>query len=126
MPNNNDDKKANDGLVRHYERYLRLERGYSQNTILAYMHDIDHLLRYLRDNDLQVADVNLEDLENFVATLVDIGISPKSQARILSGIRSFYRFSFSTATSTRTPPSSWRVRTSASISLRCSLRRKST
>lgn len=92
MPNNNDDKKANDGLVRHYERYLRLERGYSQNTILAYMHDIEHLLRYLRDNDLQVADVNLEDLENFVATLVDIGISPKSQARILSGIRSFYRF----------------------------------
>lgn len=59
MPNNNDDKKANDGLVRHYERYLRLERGYSQNTIFAYMHDIDHLLRYLRDNDLQVADVNL-------------------------------------------------------------------
>lgn len=92
MPNNNDDKKANDALVRHYERYLRLERGYSQNTIFAYMHDIDHLLRYLRDNDLQVADVNLEDLENFVATLVDIGISPKSQARILSGIRSFYRF----------------------------------
>ena len=92
MPNNNDDKKANDSLVRHYERYLRLERGYSQNTILAYMHDIDHLLRYLHSASLHVADVKLEDLENFVATLVDVGISPKSQARILSGIRSFYRY----------------------------------
>ena len=92
MPNNNDDKKANDSLVRHYERYLRLERGYSQNTILAYMHDIDHLLRYLHSVSLHVVDVKLEDLENFVATLVDVGISPKSQARILSGIRSFYRY----------------------------------
>lgn len=92
MPNNNDDKKANDSLVRHYERYLRLERGYSQNTILAYMHDIDHLLRYLHSASLHVVDVKLEDLENFVATLVDVGISPKSQARILSGIRSFYRY----------------------------------
>ena len=92
MPNNNDDKKANDSLVSHYERYLRLERGYSQNTILAYMHDIDHLLRYLHSASLHVVDVKLEDLENFVATLVDVGISPKSQARILSGIRSFYRY----------------------------------
>ena len=92
MPNNNDDKKANDSLVRHYERYLRLERGYSQNTILAYMHDIEHLLRYLHSASLHVVDVKLEDLENFVATLVDVGISPKSQARILSGIRSFYRY----------------------------------
>ena len=78
--------------MRHYERYLRLERGYSQNTILAYMHDIDHLLRYLHSASLHVVDVKLEDLENFVATLVDVGISPKSQARILSGIRSFYRY----------------------------------
>ena len=92
MPNNYDDKKANDSLVSHYERYLRLERGYSQNTILAYMHDIDHLLRYLHSASLHVVDVKLEDLENFVATLVDVGISPKSQARILSGIRSFYRY----------------------------------
>ena len=92
MPNNTDDKKANDSLVSHYERYLRLERGYSQNTILAYMHDIDHLLRYLHSASLHVVDVKLEDLENFVATLVDVGISPKSQARILSGIRSFYRY----------------------------------
>lgn len=96
MPNNNNDKIENNSvdttLIRHYNRYLKLERGYSQNTVDAYLHDIEHLFRYLKDVDVKVLDVKLEDLENFVATLCDLGISAKSQARILSGIRSFYRY----------------------------------
>lgn len=95
MPNNNEDKidnGVNATLLRHYTRYLKLERGYSQNTIDAYTHDILHLLRYLDGAGIKVLDVKLEDLENFVAALCDLGITAKSEARILSGIRSFYRY----------------------------------
>lgn len=102
MPNNSDDKinnrlntggKADYGdIVRHYRHYLKLERGYSQNTIDGYTNDIMHLIKYVGENGLSIADVKLEDLENFVAALVDIGIAPRSQARIISGVRSLYHY----------------------------------
>lgn len=79
-------------MVECYRRYLKLERGHSPNTIDAYMRDIDKLYVYLRHEGVSVKDVRLENLENFSATLADIGIGPRSQARILSGIRSFFRY----------------------------------
>lgn len=79
-------------MLRHYQHYLRLERGYSQNTIDAYSNDIHHLLQYLDKAGISVLDVTLDDLENFVAQLIDLGIGARSQARILSGVRSFYRY----------------------------------
>ena len=79
-------------MVECYRRYLKLERGHSPNTIDAYMRDIDKLYVYLRHEGVGVKDVRLENLENFSATLADIGIGPRSQARILSGIRSFFRY----------------------------------
>ena len=79
-------------LTKHYLRYLKLERGYSPNTVEAYKHDLDWLLGYLEQEKLDPLSVKLEDLEHFAAMLSDHDISAKSQARILSGVRSFYRY----------------------------------
>jgi integrase/recombinase XerD len=79
-------------VVRDYQRYLKLQRGYSSNTLDAYLRDLEKLLLFLKDEDIHVLDVQLSDLQHFAAGLHDIGIHPRSQCRILSGIRSFYRF----------------------------------
>ena len=75
-----------------YRRYLKLEKGYSANTLDAYLRDVDKLLRYLALEQVDVLDVKLEDLEHFAAFISDLGIGPRSLARILSGVRQFYRF----------------------------------
>lgn len=79
-------------LKRRFLRYLKLERGYSPNTIEAYTHDIDYLLKFLLDEQLAVEDVRLPHLEQFAARIYDFGVSSRSQARIISGVRSFFRF----------------------------------
>ena len=85
------DKNSKD-IVSRYRRYLKLEKGYSANTLDAYMHDVDKLFRYLAVEQVDVLDVKLEDLEHFAAFISDLGIGPRSLARILSGVRQFYRF----------------------------------
>lgn len=86
------DKKSYDNVTERYRRYLKLERGFSPNTVDAYMRDLDKLAKYLCGEQLEATDVKLEHLEHFSATLADIGIGPRSQARILSGVRALYRF----------------------------------
>ena len=84
--------KNSKDIVGRYRRYLKLEKGYSANTLDAYMRDVDKLLRYLAIEQVDVLDVKLEDLEHFAAFISDLGIGPRSLARILSGVRQFYRF----------------------------------
>lgn len=84
--------KNSKDIVSRYRRYLKLEKGYSANTLDAYMRDVDKLLRYLAVDQVDVLDVKLEDLEHFAAFISDLGIGPRSLARILSGVRQFYRF----------------------------------
>ena len=84
--------KNSKDIVSRYRRYLKLEKGYSVNTLDAYMRDVDKLLRYLAVEQVDVLDVKLEDLEHFAAFISDLGIGPRSLARILSGVRQFYRF----------------------------------
>jgi len=69
-----------------------LEKGYSVNTLDAYMRDLDKLVRYLAAEQVHVTEVKLEQLEHFAASISDLGIGPRSLARILSGVRQFYRF----------------------------------
>ena len=85
-------KNSQTNIVRAYQRYLKLQRGYSANTLDAYQRDLEKLLTYLDAEGKHVLDVKLEDLQHFASGLHDIGIHARSQCRILSGVRSFYRF----------------------------------
>ena len=86
------DKKSTSNVVASYRRYLKLQRNLSPNTLDAYLRDLQKLLVYLHGAGIDVSAVTLDDLRHFVAGLHDIGIGPRSQCRIISGIRSFYRF----------------------------------
>ena len=82
----------NGKIIIKYKQYLKLEKSLSENTVQAYLTDLDKLQAYLTLEGLDFTEVTLETLEHFSAGLRDIGIHPRSQARILSGIRSFYHF----------------------------------
>ena len=84
--------QASDDIRKKYEIYLRLERGLSPNSIEAYLMDLDKLISFMADEGKKYNEISYEDLQQFVAQLADIGIHPRSQARIISGIKSFYRF----------------------------------
>ena len=86
------DKNSAKNIVRSYVRYLKLERNYSPNTLEAYQHDLRHLLSYCEREGKEPLTLLLEDLQHFAATIHELGIGPTSQARILSGVRSFYRY----------------------------------
>lgn len=75
-----------------YEAYLVLERGLSDNTRRAYLHDVDSLQGWLRERGIDFDKATLEDLSAFVMDLHEVGISPGSIARMVSGIRSVFRF----------------------------------
>lgn len=79
-------------VIKRYTRYLKLQRSYSPNTLEAYLHDLDRLLDYLGRRNMTPLEVKLEDLQHFAASIHEHGIGAKSQARILSGVRAFYRF----------------------------------
>ncbi len=81
-----------EAAARRYIRYIKLERGYSRNTVEAYTHDIAYLTAFLADAGTALEDVRLSHLETFATTLHDKGIGPSSQARILCAVRSFFRF----------------------------------
>ena len=78
--------------MRRYLQYLRLERSFSENTLAAYQRDLDKLLKFLDNEGIDFREVTLDQLQTFVATLMDVGITPRSVARILAGVRTFYKF----------------------------------
>lgn len=79
-------------VKKRYRAYLMLEKGMSANTAVAYSDDVDKLVHYLTDAGVGVERATTDDLERFVCTLQDVGIQPRSQARIISGVKSFYKF----------------------------------
>lgn len=79
-------------LIHDYKQYLLLEKSLSKRTLEAYINDLEKLLNYLYSENKDLRTIQLEDLHHFTATLMDIGINARSIARIISGIRSFYRF----------------------------------
>ena len=83
---------AHGALLKRYRQYLLLEKSLSPNTLEAYMDDAMKLLGYMDDCDIDLAQVTLDDLHGFAAAMGDIGIAPRSQARIISGIKSLFRF----------------------------------
>lgn len=85
-------KNSDDVVLRKYHSFLLLEKSLSSNTIEAYESDLQRYLDFVSDNKLDYLKVKYEDLRKFVAALSDLGISDRSQARIISGIKSFYKF----------------------------------
>ena len=79
-------------ITKGYVRYLKLQRNMSANTLDAYQRDLQKLLDYLRHEGKDVREVELCDLQHFAAGLHDIGIHARSQCRILSGVRAFFRY----------------------------------
>ena len=85
-------KPADQRELRGFLRYLKLQRSLSPNTLDAYQRDVEKLLRFLDGEGKRPAEAELADLQTFAAQLHDIGIGPRSQCRILSGVRAFYRY----------------------------------
>ena len=79
-------------ILRRYMQYLRLERSYTGNTLDAYVRDLQKLLNYYADTGIDFRHVTLEQLDRFSGSMQELGVQPRSVARILSGVRSFYRF----------------------------------
>lgn len=83
------DKKT---VVNRFSRYLVLERGLSANTAAGYMVDVGHLCEFIDANGLDVETVGRDDIISLLCQLHDMGVSPRSQARLIAGIRSFFHF----------------------------------
>lgn len=79
-------------MIDKYRTYILLEQGLSDNTREAYLRDVRKFLDYLKDEQIDIKDVNLEVIHRFSWTLVDIGISQRSIARQHSALRSFFKF----------------------------------
>ena len=85
--------KKEQGIISKYTTYIRLEKGLSGNTLDAYTNDLNKLLKFIdSESGVSLLSLTYEHLQQFVAQLKDIGISARSQARIISGVKSFYRF----------------------------------
>lgn len=78
--------------ARDFALHLQLERGLSANTAKGYLIDVDHLLDYTSSHSINLTDVSRDDIVGLLCEMNDLGISPRSQARLIAGIRSFFKF----------------------------------
>lgn len=76
---------------RDFETYLKLEKGLADNSIRAYLRDVDHLARFMTELNLEPEEVQLQHLQQLLLQLNDTGIAPTSQRRIISGWRMFFK-----------------------------------
>ncbi|MDE7135748.1 MAG: tyrosine recombinase XerD [Muribaculaceae bacterium] len=83
---------SDDKLRDMYASHLLLERGLARNSVAAYTEDVNKLLRYLASESIKVEDVTLNDLQAFAASIYDLGIAPRTLARIISGMKSFFKW----------------------------------
>ncbi len=86
--------QADNSLLKSYRAFLQLERNMSKHSIEAYENDVKKLFQYVQTlpKPMAVKDMQLADLQQFLVWLTDLGIAVRSQARIVSGIKSFYGF----------------------------------
>ena len=83
-----------EGYKKGFKAYLQLEKSLSENSVDAYLHDVELLTQYLQTvHDLKNPDaLELKDLQQFVKYIAELGMSAGSQARIISGLRQFYKY----------------------------------
>lgn len=80
--------------IKGFKAYLQLEKSLSNNSVEAYLRDVDKLTQYFLSNniDKQPNEIELKDLQHFIKFVAELGMSATSQARIISGIKGFYKF----------------------------------
>ena len=78
--------------IKDFVSYLKIEKGLAENSILAYQNDVDKLKDFASGIGKTADQLDYEDLKQFLSTLFDLGLSARSQARIISGIKQFYGF----------------------------------
>jgi integrase/recombinase XerD len=80
--------------INGYQSYLRLEKSLSKNSVEAYIHDVGKLIQYLEQAGINVGpgQVNLSNLQNFLRWIGELGMTATTQARVVSGLRGFYRY----------------------------------
>jgi integrase/recombinase XerD len=78
--------------IKDFVSYLKIEKGLAENSIFAYQKDVDKLFQYATSIHKNAEDITYNDLKHFIATLYDLGLSARSQARIISGVKQFYGF----------------------------------
>ncbi|MGZ8524239.1 MAG: site-specific tyrosine recombinase XerD [Chitinophagaceae bacterium] len=83
-----------DSYKKGFKGYLRLEKSLADNSVEAYLRDIDKLTQYLQEaSSLRTpANIELKDLQRFIKWIAELGMTPSSQARIISGIKAFYKY----------------------------------
>ena len=77
-----------------YKAFLQLEKSLSDNSVEAYLHDIEKLTTWIQQTEhlKTPQQIELKDLENFIRWISELGMTPGSQARIISGLRSFFKY----------------------------------
>lgn len=78
--------------IKDFVSYLKIEKGLAENSILAYQNDVAKLFDFAVSNQKSPSEITYNDLKQFIAELFDLGLSARSQARIISGIKQFYAF----------------------------------
>ena len=84
--------KPTEKILLDFEAHLLLERNLSQNTASAYGVDVAHLIDFIEAEGIDITRISNDHIHTLLATIRDMGISPRSQARMIAGIRSFFRF----------------------------------
>ena len=77
-----------------YKAWLQLEKSLSENSVQAYLHDVKHLIDFfgLSNSQQRITEIDIKDLENFTKYVNELGMQHASQARIISGIKSFFKY----------------------------------
>jgi len=78
--------------IKDFVSFLKIERGLAENSILAYQNDVKKLQDFSESSKLEVRDITFDHLKNFVKELYDLGLSARSQSRIISGIKQFFNY----------------------------------
>ena len=79
-------------MLKGFKRYLVLEKSYSPNTIEAYVRDVEKMLEFFDEAGVDYKSPKLDDFTNFLVEISSMGIAVRSQARIISGIKQFYKY----------------------------------
>ena len=83
-----------DAYKKGFKAYLQLEKSLSGNSVEAYLRDVEKFTQFLQTSGSMVTpeQVSLQQLQSFIAAIVQLGIAPTSQARVISGLRAFYKY----------------------------------